>query len=247
MRQAIICIIQGRFDTRQCPGAEGEGFIRLVSITLKAHYTQFKDISGIHGWTMENVAAGTNLGIYHWTIKQSCSAGDGTHWTHVPRCVQSHVKTQLTSWQRPPLCFHLPFSAAVPAYPVWGLVLWLGTALPRLRLPHSRRFHWTGPLYCFPNVERANAEARAPRAGRDLRVQIMVKWEVSLWRRGRLAQQHVFGTTFPLSVQRLTCPPSPPPGLSWVCARSQPHQTLGYCLSIISHCAQRWQLAFSCL
>lgn len=79
MRQAIICIIQGCFDTRQCPGAEGEGFIRLVSITLKAHYTQFKGSSGVHGGTMENVAAGTNLGIYRRTIKQSCSAGAGTH------------------------------------------------------------------------------------------------------------------------------------------------------------------------
>lgn len=101
----------------------GGVFIRLVSITLKAHYTQFKDGGGIHGRTMENVAAGTNLGIYRRTIKQSCSAGDGTHGTHVPRCVQSHVKTQLTSWQRPPLCFHLPFSAAVPAHPACGPVL----------------------------------------------------------------------------------------------------------------------------
>lgn len=57
----------------------GGGVIWLVSITLKAHYTQFKDSSRIHGGTMENVAAGTNLGIYHRTIKQSFSAGDGTH------------------------------------------------------------------------------------------------------------------------------------------------------------------------
>lgn len=33
-----------------------------MSITLKAHYTQFKDSSGIRSGTMENVAAGTNLG-----------------------------------------------------------------------------------------------------------------------------------------------------------------------------------------
>lgn len=35
--------------------------------------------------------------------------------------MQSHVKTQLTSWQRPPFCFHSPFSPPVPAYPVCGL------------------------------------------------------------------------------------------------------------------------------
>lgn len=119
MRQAIICIIQA-VDMCQCPIKKGRLYLTGVN-HIKAHYTQFKDSSGIHVGTMKNVAVGTNLRIYHWTIKQSCSAGNGTHWTHVPWCVQSHVKTQLTFWQRPPFCFHLPFSAPVPAYPVCGL------------------------------------------------------------------------------------------------------------------------------
>lgn len=70
---------------------------------------------------MQIVAVVTNLRNYHWTIKQSRSAGDGTHRTHVPWCVQFHVKTQLTFWQHPPFCFHLPFCVPVPAYPVCGL------------------------------------------------------------------------------------------------------------------------------
>lgn len=117
---ATICIIQDVWHVSMSQSTR-EGFIWLMSVTLKAFYTQAEGSIGIRVWTIENVAVGTNLGIYHWTIKQSCSAGNGTHWTHVPWCVQSHVKTQLTFWQRPPFCFHLLFSAPVPAYPVCGL------------------------------------------------------------------------------------------------------------------------------
>lgn len=110
---------------------------------IKAHHTQLEHSSGVQVRTMKNVAVVTNLRIYHWTIKQSCSAGNGTHWTHVPWCVQSHVKTQLTFWQHPPFLFSLGVLCSCASLScVWSL-LWLGTVPPQLRLQNSRSFHWT--------------------------------------------------------------------------------------------------------
>lgn len=63
MRQAIICIIQA-VDMCQCPIKKGRLYLTGVN-HIKAHYTQFKDSSGIHVGTMKNVAVGTNLRIYH--------------------------------------------------------------------------------------------------------------------------------------------------------------------------------------
>lgn len=116
----LLFVLFRSFDMCQCIRMKGRFYLTGVN-HFKAHCTQFEDSSGAEARTMKNVAVVTNLRIYHWTIKQSCSAGNGTHWTHVPWCVQSHVKTQLTFWQHPPFCFHLPFSAPVPAYPVCGL------------------------------------------------------------------------------------------------------------------------------
>lgn len=126
---------------------------------------------------------------------------------------------------------------------VWSL-LWLGTVPLQLRLPHSHSFHWTVLRSSFfLGGERANTATWMTWARSDLKVQILVKWEMSLWCCGHVARQHVFGMTFSLFVSR-GCPA---PGLGWVCAYGQPHQTLSYYLSIFPHCAQRWQLAFSCL
>lgn len=61
----LFVLFRGVLTHVSVPEPRGGVFIGLVSITLKAHYTQFKDSSRIHSRTMENVAAGTNLGIYH--------------------------------------------------------------------------------------------------------------------------------------------------------------------------------------
>lgn len=122
---------------------------------------------------MKNVAVVTNLRIYHWTIKQSCSAGNGTHWTHVPWCVQSHVKTQLTFWQRPPFCFHLPFSAPVPAYPVCGLccdlALYLRGSDYHIHIHFIQRSSCFF-LFFFERRERAKAETWTAWARSGLKV-----------------------------------------------------------------------------
>lgn len=238
----LLFVLFMLFNMCQCPRKKGR--FNLTGVNhFKAHYTQFEDRSGTQVWTMKNVAVVTNLRIYHWTIKQSCSAGNGTHWTLVPWCVQSHVKTQLTFWQHPPFCFHLPFSAPVPAYPVCGLCCDLALYLRSLDYHIHIRFIERHSAVAFLGGERANTATWTTWARSDLKVQILVKWEVSLWCCGHVARQHVFGMTFPLFVSR-GCPA---PGLGWVCARGQPHQTLSYYLSIFPHCAQRWQLVFSCL
>lgn len=116
----LLLVLFRVFDMCQCPRIKGKvlsDWCQSIHSTLYAVWRQRRCTS----LKNKNVAVVTNLRIYHCTIKQSCSAGNGTHWTHVPWCVQSHVKTQLTFWQHPPFCFHSPFSAPVPAYPVCGL------------------------------------------------------------------------------------------------------------------------------
>ena len=127
---------------------------------------------------------------------------------------------------------------------VWSW-LWLGTVPLRLRLPRSRLFlrATLHSSFFVGGGGRANAATWTTRARSSRKVEILVKWEVSPWCGGHVARQHVFGMTLPLFVSR-GCPA---PGLGWVCAHGQPHQTLSDYLSIFPHCAQRWQLAFSCL
>lgn len=223
-----------------------KGSLYLTGVNhMKAHYTQLKDCSGIRVGTMKNVAVGTNLRIYHWTIKQSCSAGNGTHWTHVPWCVQSHVKTQLTFWQRPPFCFHSPFSAPVPAYPVCGLCCDLA---PYLR---GSDYHihvgciegalqW---LFGWREGKRGDMDDTGKVGSESADISKVRGVAAVLRPHGHVACRHVLAMTFPLFVSGGCLAP----GLGWVRARGQPHQTLGSHLSIFPHCAQRWQLAFSCL
>lgn len=237
----LLFVLFRSFDMCQCIRMKGRFYLTGVN-HFKAHCTQFEDSSGAEARTMKNVAVVTNLRIYHWTIKQSCSAGNGTHWTHVPWCVQSHVKTQLTFWQHPPFCFHLPFSAPVPAYPVCGLCCDL--ALYLRGSDYHIHIHFIQRCSFFVCVcvcgERANAGTRTHRQGQIWKCSL-VKWEVSLWCGGHMAHRHVFGMTFPLFMSGTALP------LVWVgsvpAANLIIHSASTYPSSLIVHRGDSWHSA----
>lgn len=240
----LLFVLFRSFDMCQCIRMKGRFYLTGVN-HFKAHCTQFEDSSGAEARTMKNVAVVTNLRIYHWTIKQSCSAGNGTHWTHVPWCVQSHVKTQLTFWQHPPFCFHLPFSAPVPAYPVCGLCCDL--ALYLRGSDYHIHIHFIQRCSFFLCVRvcvwrEGKCRDTDTQARSDLKMQFSKVRGITVvrWPHGSPA---CIWDDLPIVHER-DCPA---PGPGWVCARSQPHHTLSFYLSIFPHCAQRWQLAFSCL
>lgn len=216
-RTELLFVWFRSFDMCQCPGIKAQFYLTGVNHS-KAHRTRSKDSSSLEVWTMKNVAVVTNLGIYHWTIKQSCSAWNGTRWTHVPWCVQSHVKTQLTFWQKSAFLFSLAVLCSRASLScVWSLPR-LGSGTLRSSDYHIY-IHFTECssvfylfIFYFLSGVRANAATGTARTRSDLKAQSKV-------RGGAVATQPTsmyLGWPSHCSWAELNLPS----GVDWVCAHN---------------------------
>lgn len=235
-RTELLFVWFRSFDVCQCPGIKARFYLTGVNHS-EAHRTRSKDGSGTEVWTMKNVAVVTNLGIYRWTIKQSCSAWNGTRWTHVPWCVQSHVKTQLTFWQKSPFLFSLAVLCSRASLScVWSLQR-LGSGTLRSSDYHIY-IHFTERSSFFFEWR----EGKCSNRNSTNKVRSESAEQSERWCCGHAAHQHVFGMTFPLFMSRaesaLWC------GLG-VCPQSNliTRSASTYPSSLIEHRGDSWHSA----